>query len=158
MTLSIRPANPARPGFVGEVAGIDLRQPIEAATAAAIRAGMDRYAVLVFRDQRIDDTQQIAFSRHFGELELATGDDLADFPDRGFDQWFRMFLPKHDADQALKKLPERVDMIGWLKFMRVPEATMRRVCLVPSAPVMPWTMTLLSAVRKMAIGQLPFEV
>ena len=74
MTPTIRPANPARPDFVGEVAGIDLRQPIEAATAAALRAGMDRYAVLVFRDQRIDDTQQIAFSRHFGELELATGD------------------------------------------------------------------------------------
>jgi len=52
-----------------------------------------------------------------------TGDDLAEFPDRGYDQWFRMFLPKHDADQALKKLPERVDLVGWLKFMRVPEAT-----------------------------------
>lgn len=52
-----------------------------------------------------------------------TGDDLADFPDHGYDQWFRMFLPKHDAEQALKKLPERVDTLGWLKFMRVPEAT-----------------------------------
>ena len=74
MTLSIRPANPARPDFVGEVSGIDLRQPVDAATAAAIEAGMDRFAVLVFRDQPIDDAQQIAFSRHFGPLELATGD------------------------------------------------------------------------------------
>ena len=74
MTLSIRPANPARPDFVGEVSGIDLRQPVDTATAAAIEAGMDRFAVLVFRDQPIDDAQQIAFSRHFGPLELATGD------------------------------------------------------------------------------------
>ncbi|SDC99358.1 TauD/TfdA dioxygenase family protein [Belnapia rosea] len=74
MTLSIQPANPARPDFVGEVSGIDLSRPIGAAEAAAIEAGMDRYAVLVFRDQDIDDQQQIAFSRHFGELELATGD------------------------------------------------------------------------------------
>jgi len=74
MTPSIRPANPSRPGFVGEVAGIDLRQPIGAAEAAAIIDGMDRYAVLVFRNQDIDDQQQIAFTRHFGPLELATGD------------------------------------------------------------------------------------
>ncbi|MFC7538629.1 TauD/TfdA family dioxygenase [Siccirubricoccus deserti] len=69
MTLIIRPANPARPGFVGEVSGIDLRRPVGAAEAAAIEAGMDRYGVLVFHDQMIDDTQQIAFSRHFGDLD-----------------------------------------------------------------------------------------
>ncbi|MDB5373616.1 MAG: tfdA 3 [Belnapia sp.] len=74
MVLSITPANAARPDFVGEVAGLDLREPVGSAEAAAIAAGMDRYAVLVFRDQRIDDTRQIAFSRHFGDLELATGD------------------------------------------------------------------------------------
>ena len=35
---------------------------------------MDRYAVLVFHDQRFDDEQQLAFSRNFGALEQATGD------------------------------------------------------------------------------------
>jgi alpha-ketoglutarate-dependent 2,4-dichlorophenoxyacetate dioxygenase len=35
---------------------------------------MDQYAVLVFRAQAIDDQQQIRFTRHFGPLELATGD------------------------------------------------------------------------------------
>src|SRR5699024_10399375 len=33
----------------------------------------------------------------------------------------------------------------------VPEASMRRVCLVPSEPVMPWTSTLLSLFRKIAM-------
>src|SRR5690625_922592 len=35
--------------------------------------------------------------------------------------------------------------------MFVPEASMRRVCLVPSEPVMPWTSTLLSLFRKIAM-------
>jgi alpha-ketoglutarate-dependent 2,4-dichlorophenoxyacetate dioxygenase len=74
MTLSIRPANPARPAFVGEVAGVDIARGISPAEAATIEEGMDRFGVLVFRDQDIDDTQQIAFSRHFGPLEMATGD------------------------------------------------------------------------------------
>jgi alpha-ketoglutarate-dependent 2,4-dichlorophenoxyacetate dioxygenase len=74
MSFTIRPADPARPDFVGEVEGLDLRQPITPADAAAIEAGMDRHAVLVFRGQAIDDAQQLAFTRHFGPLESATGD------------------------------------------------------------------------------------
>ena len=72
MTVSIRPADPAHPDFFGEVEGIDLRQPAAPEAVAAIEAGMDRFAVLVFHNQRIDDTQQLAFSRHFGTLEQAT--------------------------------------------------------------------------------------
>jgi alpha-ketoglutarate-dependent 2,4-dichlorophenoxyacetate dioxygenase len=74
MTLSIRPADLAHSGFFGEVEGIDLRQPASRETVAAIAAGMDRFGVLVFHDQRIDDTQQLAFSRNFGALEDVTGD------------------------------------------------------------------------------------
>jgi alpha-ketoglutarate-dependent 2,4-dichlorophenoxyacetate dioxygenase len=74
MTIAISPADPARPGFVGTVTGIDLRQELDHAAVAAIEAGMDQYAVLVFRGQPIDDAQQLAFSRNFGTLETATGD------------------------------------------------------------------------------------
>ena len=82
MSLTIRPMEPGRnPFFVGEVAGIDLRSPLSAAEVGAIHAGMDRYAVLVFRDQRIDDEQQLAFSRQLGPLEQATG-DIMDPKDR----------------------------------------------------------------------------
>src|SRR5438128_9253131 len=66
MPIAIRPLTP---GFAGEVSGVDCCRPLDPATVAAIEAGMDQYAVLVFRDQPLDDERQIAFTRHFGELE-----------------------------------------------------------------------------------------
>jgi alpha-ketoglutarate-dependent 2,4-dichlorophenoxyacetate dioxygenase len=69
MTVSIRPINPSQPGFAGEVSGCDLTQPLDRAAVAAIEAGMDKYAVLVFHDQKITDEQQMAFTRNFGTLE-----------------------------------------------------------------------------------------
>ena len=75
MTLTIRPTDPAdRPFFAGEVDGIDLSKAATDAEIAAVRAGMDQYAVLVFHDQHIDDEQQLAFSRRFGALEAANAD------------------------------------------------------------------------------------
>jgi alpha-ketoglutarate-dependent 2,4-dichlorophenoxyacetate dioxygenase len=66
MTLSIRPIHPV---FAGEVSGVDCSTKLSPADVAAIEAGMDQYAVLVFRDQPLTDQQQIDFTRHFGELE-----------------------------------------------------------------------------------------
>src|SRR5438045_4857293 len=66
MPVSIPPLHPM---FVGEVAGIDCRRPLNRDEVAAIEAGMDRYAVLVIREQFITDDEQLAFTRHFGELE-----------------------------------------------------------------------------------------
>src|SRR5438270_5498958 len=66
MPVSIPPLHPM---FVGEVAGIDCRRPLNHDEVAAIEAGMDRYAVLVIREQSITDDEQLAFTRHFGELE-----------------------------------------------------------------------------------------
>jgi alpha-ketoglutarate-dependent 2,4-dichlorophenoxyacetate dioxygenase len=70
MTISIRQIHPL---FVGEVSGVDLRRPLAPDEVAAIEAGMDRCAVLVFRDQNITDEQQIAFTRNFGEIENSAG-------------------------------------------------------------------------------------
>ncbi|MFN9971951.1 MAG: TauD/TfdA family dioxygenase, partial [Phycisphaerae bacterium] len=42
---------PLHPLFAAEVGGIDLRRPLDEATVAALDAAMDRYALLVFRDQ-----------------------------------------------------------------------------------------------------------
>jgi alpha-ketoglutarate-dependent 2,4-dichlorophenoxyacetate dioxygenase len=58
-----------RPVFAAEVTGIDLTGPISTGDAAAIEAGMDEFAVLVFPDQPLTDQQQLNFTRNFGELE-----------------------------------------------------------------------------------------
>ena len=62
---------PLHPLFAGLATGVDLTRPLDAAARDAIVAAMDRYAVLVFRDQRIDDAQQIAIAENFGPLETS---------------------------------------------------------------------------------------
>jgi alpha-ketoglutarate-dependent 2,4-dichlorophenoxyacetate dioxygenase len=73
MTVKTRQIGPC---FAAEVEGIDMRKPLSPDEVAAIHAGMDRYAVLVFHDQPIDDEQQLAFSRSLGELEHSVGASL----------------------------------------------------------------------------------
>jgi alpha-ketoglutarate-dependent 2,4-dichlorophenoxyacetate dioxygenase len=73
MSVSLRQIHPV---FVGEVSGIDLSRALSREEVAAIEAGMDRYAVLVFHDQKITDEQQMAFSRNFGALEDARGGNI----------------------------------------------------------------------------------
>ena len=73
MTVAIRQVGPC---FAGEVDGIDMRRPLTPDEVAAIHAGMDRYAVLVFRNQDIDDAQQLAFTRSLGPIEQAIGTSL----------------------------------------------------------------------------------
>jgi alpha-ketoglutarate-dependent 2,4-dichlorophenoxyacetate dioxygenase len=64
------------PCFAAAVDGVDLRHPLSPDEAAAIHAGMDTYAVLVFHDQKIDDAQQLAFTRSLGDIEHAIGTSL----------------------------------------------------------------------------------
>jgi len=73
MSIAIHPLNP---GFVGEVSGIDLTRPLARDEVAAIEAGIDRYAVLVFHDQPLTDDQQMTFSRNFGELEATLAGEM----------------------------------------------------------------------------------
>ena len=68
-----RKFRPLHPGFAAEVTGIDCRAPLTAEEVAAVEAGMDRHAVLVFPGQDITDEQQLAFTQHFGDLENYPG-------------------------------------------------------------------------------------
>jgi alpha-ketoglutarate-dependent 2,4-dichlorophenoxyacetate dioxygenase len=62
--------------FAGEVEGVDITKPLAADEVEALHAGMNEYGVLVFRDQPMDDTQQLAFTRSLGELESAIATSL----------------------------------------------------------------------------------
>ena len=58
------------PLFVGEVTGIDLAQPMGSAMVGDLWEAIDRYAVLVFHDQRLSDEQLRDFAGKFGKLEI----------------------------------------------------------------------------------------
>jgi alpha-ketoglutarate-dependent 2,4-dichlorophenoxyacetate dioxygenase len=62
--------------FVGEVSGLDITKPLSRDEVAAISAGMDRYAVLVFHDQKLTDEQQMAYTLGFGAIENARGGNI----------------------------------------------------------------------------------
>lgn len=73
MPVTIRQVGPC---FAGQVSGIDMTKPLSPAEASAVHAGMDKYAVLVFHDQAIDDDQQLAFTTSLGDIEHAIGTSL----------------------------------------------------------------------------------
>ena len=66
VVVSVRPLHPV---FGAAVSGIDLRQPLNVETIQSIVRLLDRYAVLVFREQQLADSEQLAFSNLFGTLE-----------------------------------------------------------------------------------------
>jgi alpha-ketoglutarate-dependent 2,4-dichlorophenoxyacetate dioxygenase len=62
------------PLFAAEAGAIDLRRVHDRQTLDEIRAGMDEFAVLVFRDQPFTDEDQLAFAQRFdGVLHSNTG-------------------------------------------------------------------------------------
>ena len=62
------------PHFGAEAEPIDLRRAHDPEALAAIRAGMDDHALLVFRDQRFSDEEHLDFARRLdGELHTKTG-------------------------------------------------------------------------------------
>ena len=60
---------PTHPNFVAEISGVDLAQPLNPADRLVIEHAINRYAVVVFHDQKLVDDQQIAFARNFGPVE-----------------------------------------------------------------------------------------
>ena len=68
------------PHIGAEITGVDLRRPLDESSFEVIREAWNRHSVLVLRDQRIDDEQQVAFARRFGPLEETTFTVAADNP------------------------------------------------------------------------------
>jgi alpha-ketoglutarate-dependent 2,4-dichlorophenoxyacetate dioxygenase len=66
MTMQVRQLHPL---FVGEVSGIDLAAALTPQTARALDDAVNRYAVLVFPGQSLDDADLLALGRLSGEVE-----------------------------------------------------------------------------------------
>jgi len=53
-----------------EIRGVDLAEPIDDVTFAAIERAYDEHGVIFFRGQRITPPEQVAFTRRFGAIEF----------------------------------------------------------------------------------------
>jgi taurine dioxygenase len=58
-----------------EVTGLDLREPLDDATVAELRAAWLEHLLLCFPNQALDGKHLVAFAKSFGELEPAIGDN-----------------------------------------------------------------------------------
>ena len=133
------------PCFAAEVEGVDLGRPLSRDDVAAIHAGMDTYAVLVFHDQQIDDAQQLAFTQSLGPIEHAIGTSLrapdeyrlpttfADVSNLDKDnQVFRELCALTETDaQDLRETPfkDKRDFLGFFEEV----ALMTNSCLIREA-------------------------
>lgn len=67
--MQLRPLNP----HIGvEVSGLDLKRPIDGATAAALRGALNEHLLLLLRGQDVSADEQNEFGRVFGEVHLRT--------------------------------------------------------------------------------------
>jgi alpha-ketoglutarate-dependent 2,4-dichlorophenoxyacetate dioxygenase len=139
MSIDTRPLTP---NFAAELADIDLAQPIDAATIDTIWTAIDRYSVVIFRDQRLTDAQLRDFSARFGPLEIGRA---AARPGRR-----RLAIPQIgdisnlDEDSNVRRLDDRrrLDSLGnrlWhtdASYMPVPVVLgmLHAVALPPPSP------------------------
>ena len=62
---------PLGPGFAVELRGVKIAEiASDGAAYSAVRGAFEEHSVLVFRDQKVDDESQLAFSRCFGPPEV----------------------------------------------------------------------------------------
>lgn len=61
-------AQPYTPNIGAVIHGLDLSQPLDAATQEELRQALARHEVLFFRDQQLTPAQQVAFTRTFGQV------------------------------------------------------------------------------------------
>ncbi len=58
------------PALGAEVRGVDLSKPVDATTKAAIAQAFNDHIVLVFKDQTLDETSQLAAGEIFGPVAI----------------------------------------------------------------------------------------
>jgi taurine dioxygenase len=130
--IDVRPVS----GHIGaEIHGVDLREDLDDAIIAEIRAALHRWKVVFFRDQHLDHAQQVAFGRRFGQLTPAHPHE--DAPPEGFPEIFPIDSRRYDklfGDKNLKKRKVTYDN-GWhtdvTALVNPPAGSILRAEIVP---------------------------
>ena len=123
---------PVTEEFAAEIGDIDLSQPLSPEQHAEIEALFNRYAVLVFPDQRLTTDQHLDFARTFGPLEtsihatrsdaqlrvraeiadvsnLAPGDAI--WAEKSRKRMFEMANRMWHTDSSFKRVPARASLL-----------------------------------------------
>jgi alpha-ketoglutarate-dependent 2,4-dichlorophenoxyacetate dioxygenase len=132
MAIEVRALTPV---FGAEIVGVDLSIPLDEAQFAVVKEAFEEHSVLLFRDQYIDDTAQVAFTELFGPPEAPRKSfvDVHDKPDlltvANFDGEGNIY----ETDTAESKF--RVGQRIWHtdgSFKEFPSiASLLRACIVP---------------------------
>ncbi len=76
MTLTLSPLGP-QPSplrvFAAAASGVNITQMLSPSDVQAIESAMDRFGVLVFKNQPLTQDQQIVFAKQFGPLDIGFG-------------------------------------------------------------------------------------
>lgn len=102
--------HPLHPNVGVEIRGLDLREPPDPETGAALRDLLPQHGVLLFRDVDITEEQQVAFSRTFGDLEVHVEGNIRNKQRREFvrisnvDEDGNIIDPKDSARRYLYEL------------------------------------------------------
>ena len=59
------------PNFVGFVSGVDLKKELNDEVVKIIDEAINKLSVLVFKNQSINDNEQVRFTKYFGEIEAS---------------------------------------------------------------------------------------
>ncbi len=129
MALTIYPVTS---DFAAEIGDVDLSAPMSSDLLSEIQAAFDRYAVLIFPDQRLSIDQHLDFARNFGPLEttihatrtdhtLRVRPEIADVSNLGPGDkiWgaserkriFEMANRMWHTDSSFKRLPARASLL-----------------------------------------------
>jgi alpha-ketoglutarate-dependent 2,4-dichlorophenoxyacetate dioxygenase len=127
MAITVKRLHPL---FAAEIAGVDLTRALDDATFREIEDAFDEHSILVFHDQRIDDEQQLAFSRRFGALEQTTANvtnsgkpsEVADISNVGADgklmpldskaMKYRDGNEMWHTDSSFKRIPAKASLLS----------------------------------------------
>lgn len=81
MTFEIVQASPT---LGAEIRGLDLSQPLDDATRAALQQAWLEHLVLLFRDQSLTDAELVRFSGYFGKPDLAPPNEAKNTTSDGY--------------------------------------------------------------------------
>ena len=123
MSLCIEPRSPE---FVAVAHGIDLTQPLSDDHVASIHDAMDRFAVLIFHRQRLNNAQQAAFSERLGELQLALGNNVTPQSERRLSATFSD-VSNLDRDSHILARHDRGRLFGFGNRLWHSDASFRAV-------------------------------